>query len=135
MDMYAAAKQLTFRLAMGVLLGLQLDEERLLYLARTFEQLMDNLFSLPIDAPFSGLRKVGGACGLVGAREFFLGSSAKRTSQKLKSQYDKKVSKMFIPEADWTMSLMLKVVSHGHQGHLTDTLNYKIQMTSNHPSI
>lgn len=64
--MYAAAKQLTFQLAVGVLLGLQLDEERLLYLARTFEQLMDNLFSLPIDAPFSGLRKVGGACGWVG---------------------------------------------------------------------
>lgn len=62
-DMYAAAKQLTFRLAVGVLLGLQLDEDRLLYLARTFEQLMDNLFSLPVDAPFSGLRKVGGACG------------------------------------------------------------------------
>lgn len=69
-DMYAAAKQLTFRLAVGVLLGLQLDEERLLYLARTFEQLMDNLFSLPVDAPFSGLRKVGGACGQGG--EFYL---------------------------------------------------------------
>lgn len=63
-DVYAAAKQLTFRLAVGVLLGLRLDEERLLYLARTFEQLMDNLFSLPVDAPFSGLRKVGGACGV-----------------------------------------------------------------------
>lgn len=67
-DVYAAAKQLTFRLAVGVLLGLRLDEERLLYLARTFEQLMDNLFSLPVDAPFSGLRKVGGACGMAGGR-------------------------------------------------------------------
>ena len=57
-DVYSAAKALTFRIAMKVLLGLNLDEDRLLYLAKTFEQLMSNLFSLPIDAPFSGLRKV-----------------------------------------------------------------------------
>uniref|UniRef100_A0A8C6SM31 Cytochrome P450, family 26, subfamily C, polypeptide 1 n=1 Tax=Neogobius melanostomus TaxID=47308 RepID=A0A8C6SM31_9GOBI len=56
-DVYAAAKTLTFRIAMRVLLGLNLDEERLQYLAKTFEQLMNNLFSLPIDAPLSGLRK------------------------------------------------------------------------------
>lgn len=80
-DVYAAAKQLTFRLAMGVLLGLQLDEERLRYLARTFEQLMDNLFSLPVDAPFSGLRKVGGAKG-----------TAKRILTKLNYQHDDKLS-------------------------------------------
>lgn len=57
-DVYSAAKSLTFRIAVAVLLGLQLEEERIVYLAKIFEQLMNNLFSLPIDAPFSGLRKV-----------------------------------------------------------------------------
>lgn len=57
-DVYSAAKSMTFRIAVRVLLGLQMEEERIVYLAQTFEQLMNNLFSLPIDAPFSGLRKV-----------------------------------------------------------------------------
>lgn len=57
-DVYAAARSLTFRIAVGVLLGLQLEEERIVYLAQIFEQLMNNLFSLPVDAPLSGLRKV-----------------------------------------------------------------------------
>lgn len=57
-DVYSAAKSLTFRIAVRVLLGLQLDEERIIYLARIFDQLMNNLFSLPIDAPLTGLRKV-----------------------------------------------------------------------------
>ncbi|KAG7464324.1 cytochrome P450 26C1 [Solea senegalensis] len=56
-DVYSAAKSLTFRIAASVLLGLQLEEERVVYLARIFEQLMNNLFSLPFDAPLSGLRK------------------------------------------------------------------------------
>uniref|UniRef100_A0A3Q4GK78 Cytochrome P450, family 26, subfamily C, polypeptide 1 n=1 Tax=Neolamprologus brichardi TaxID=32507 RepID=A0A3Q4GK78_NEOBR len=58
-DVYSAAKSLTFRIAVRVLLGLKLEEERIVYLAKIFEQLMNNLFSLPIDAPLSGLRKVG----------------------------------------------------------------------------
>ncbi|XP_062257153.1 cytochrome P450 26C1 [Platichthys flesus] len=56
-DVYSAAKSLTFRIAVRVLLGLQLEEERIVYLAGIFEQLMNNLFSLPIDAPLCGLRK------------------------------------------------------------------------------
>ncbi|KAK5854396.1 hypothetical protein PBY51_015468 [Eleginops maclovinus] len=56
-DVYSAAKSLTFRIAVRVLLGLQMEEERIVYLAQIFEQLMNNLFSLPIDAPLSGLRK------------------------------------------------------------------------------
>ncbi|KAM7408243.1 hypothetical protein PAMA_002104 [Pampus argenteus] len=56
-DVYSAAKSLTFRIAVRVLLGLRLEEERIVYLAQIFEQLMNNLFSLPIDAPLSGLRK------------------------------------------------------------------------------
>ncbi|XP_051502395.1 cytochrome P450 26B1-like [Myxocyprinus asiaticus] len=56
-DVYAAAKSLTFRIAVRVLLGLRLEEQRIVYLSKTFEQLMNNLFSLPIDTPISGLRK------------------------------------------------------------------------------
>lgn len=55
---YQAAKALTFRMAARILLGLQLDEARCTELAQTFEQLVENLFSLPLDLPFSGLRKV-----------------------------------------------------------------------------
>ncbi|KAM9803714.1 cytochrome P450 26C1 [Neosynchiropus ocellatus] len=56
-DVYVAAKSLTFRIAVRVLLGLHLEEERIVYLGQIFEQLMNNLFSLPVDAPLSGLRK------------------------------------------------------------------------------
>ncbi|XP_005063702.2 cytochrome P450 26C1 [Mesocricetus auratus] len=54
---YGAAKALIFRMAARILLGLQLDEARCTELAQTFEQLVENLFSLPLDVPFSGLRK------------------------------------------------------------------------------
>lgn len=58
MDVYVAAKSLTFRIAVRVLLGLKMEEKRIVYLSKIFEQLMNNLFSLPVDAPMSGLRKV-----------------------------------------------------------------------------
>ncbi|XP_060698366.1 cytochrome P450 26C1-like isoform X3 [Hemiscyllium ocellatum] len=54
---YPAAKALTFCIAVRVLLGLQAAEQQLDRLAATFEQLMENIFSLPVDMPFSGLRK------------------------------------------------------------------------------
>lgn len=57
-EVYTAARSLTFRIAVRVLLGLKLDEQRISHLSKTFEQLMNNLFSLPVDAPLSGLRKV-----------------------------------------------------------------------------
>lgn len=57
-DVYTAAKSLTFRIAVRVLLGLRLEEQQITSLSKTFEQLMNNLFSLPIDTPISGLRKV-----------------------------------------------------------------------------
>ncbi|XP_069467463.1 cytochrome P450 26C1 [Ambystoma mexicanum] len=56
-SVYAAAKALTFRIAARILLGLRLGELELQELAKTFEQLVENLFSLPLDIPFSGLRK------------------------------------------------------------------------------
>lgn len=57
-EVYTATRSLTFRIAVRVLLGLKLDERRITHLSKTFEQLMNNLFSLPVDAPLSGLRKV-----------------------------------------------------------------------------
>lgn len=59
---YQAAKALTFRMAALILLGLRLDEAQCAELTRTFEQLVGNLFSLPLDVPFSGLRKVTTPC-------------------------------------------------------------------------
>ncbi|XP_074764494.1 cytochrome P450 26C1 isoform X5 [Athene noctua] len=54
---YSSAKTLTFRIAARILLGLRLEEKQLKDLAKTFEQLVENLFSLPLNIPFSGLRK------------------------------------------------------------------------------
>uniref|UniRef100_A0A8C2UDF3 Cytochrome P450 family 26 subfamily C member 1 n=1 Tax=Coturnix japonica TaxID=93934 RepID=A0A8C2UDF3_COTJA len=55
---YSSAKTLTFRIAARILLGLRLEEKQFKDLAKTFEQLVENLFSLPLNVPFSGLRKV-----------------------------------------------------------------------------
>uniref|UniRef100_A0A7N8Y5Z1 Cytochrome P450 26B1 n=1 Tax=Mastacembelus armatus TaxID=205130 RepID=A0A7N8Y5Z1_9TELE len=79
-DVYSAAKALTFRIAVRVLLGLQLEEERVVYLARIFEQLMNNLFSLPIDAPLSGLRKG------IKAREILHANMKKIIEEKMERQ-------------------------------------------------
>lgn len=57
-SMFSSAKALTFRIAARILLGLSLGEKQFKELARVFEQLVENLFSLPLDIPFSGLRKV-----------------------------------------------------------------------------
>ncbi|KAK2824679.1 hypothetical protein Q5P01_021854 [Channa striata] len=79
-DVYSAAKSLTFRIAVRVLLGLRLEEERVVYLARIFEQLMNNLFSLPIDAPLSGLRKG------IKAREILHANMEKIIEEKMERQ-------------------------------------------------
>uniref|UniRef100_A0A4W3J9A6 Cytochrome P450 26B1 n=1 Tax=Callorhinchus milii TaxID=7868 RepID=A0A4W3J9A6_CALMI len=55
---YQEAKKLTFRIAVRVLLGFQVSEEDLSLLSSNFEQLVANLFSLPLNLPFSGYRKV-----------------------------------------------------------------------------
>ncbi|KAM4702843.1 cytochrome P450 26C1 [Rhinophrynus dorsalis] len=55
--MFPSAKALTFRIAARILLGLNLTDKQFKDLAKTFEQLVENLFSLPLDIPFSGLRK------------------------------------------------------------------------------
>jgi len=55
---YPACKNLTFRIAMRVLLGFRPSDAELENLSNVFEQFVENLFSLPFDLPFSGLRKV-----------------------------------------------------------------------------
>lgn len=57
---YPEVKRLMFRIAMRLLLGFQLeqiktDEQQLV---EAFEEMTKNLFSLPIDVPFSGLYRV-----------------------------------------------------------------------------
>ncbi|XP_037320718.1 cytochrome P450 26B1 [Pungitius pungitius] len=79
-DVYSAAKSMTFRIAVRVLLGLRMEEERIVYLAKIFEQLMNNLFSLPIDAPFSGLRKG------IKAREILHANMEKIIQEKIERQ-------------------------------------------------
>lgn len=57
---YPEMKRLMFRIAMRILLGFELeqiktDEQQLV---EAFEEMIKNLFSLPIDVPFSGLYRV-----------------------------------------------------------------------------
>lgn len=57
---YPEMKRLMFRIAMRLLLGFELeqiktDEQQLV---EAFEEMIKNLFSLPIDVPFSGLYRV-----------------------------------------------------------------------------
>lgn len=57
---YPEMKRLMFRIAMRILLGfepeqIKIDEQELV---EAFEEMIKNLFSLPIDVPFSGLYRV-----------------------------------------------------------------------------
>lgn len=45
-------------MAVRVLLGFRVTEEEMRHLFSTFQDFVNNLFSLPIDLPFSGYRKV-----------------------------------------------------------------------------
>lgn len=60
---YPEMKRLMFRIAMRILLGFQPEQiksdER--QLVEAFEEMIKNLFSLPIDVPFSGLYRVSSA--------------------------------------------------------------------------
>lgn len=70
---YPEVKRLMFRIAMRILLGCEPGsaasggEEDEQQLVEAFEEMTRNLFSLPIDVPFSGLYRVRVVCG-VGAR-------------------------------------------------------------------
>lgn len=58
---YPAVKRLMFRIAMRLLLGFEpehMDPAHEQPLVEAFEEMIRNLFSLPIDVPFSGLYRV-----------------------------------------------------------------------------
>lgn len=57
-NVYYEAQQLTFRMAIRVLLGFRIPDEDLSQLFEVYQQFMENVFSLPVDLPFSGYRKV-----------------------------------------------------------------------------
>lgn len=81
-DVYSATKALTFRIAVQVLLGLDVADSQMEYLSATFEQLTNNLFSLPIDVSFSGLRRG------IKARDILHDFMEKMLQEKLHKQWD-----------------------------------------------
>uniref|UniRef100_A0A7N8WN17 Cytochrome P450 26B1 n=1 Tax=Mastacembelus armatus TaxID=205130 RepID=A0A7N8WN17_9TELE len=56
-NVYRESQRLSFTMAVRVLLGFRVSEEEMTLLFSTFQDFVDNLFSLPIDLPFSGYRK------------------------------------------------------------------------------
>ncbi|XP_078411043.1 cytochrome P450 26B1 isoform X1 [Cetorhinus maximus] len=83
---YQEAKKLTFRIAVRVLLGFRVSEAELNLLSESFEQLVANLFSLPLDFPFSGYRKG------MRARDNLHKYLEKAISEKLQCKQDKDYS-------------------------------------------
>ena len=57
---YPEMKRLMFRIAMRILLGFEPEQTKTdeLELVEAFKEMINNLFSLPIDVPFSGLYRV-----------------------------------------------------------------------------
>ncbi|XP_020650891.1 cytochrome P450 26B1 [Pogona vitticeps] len=56
-NVYYEAQKLTFRMAIRVLLGFRIPDEDLGHLFEVYQQFVENVFSLPVDLPFSGYRK------------------------------------------------------------------------------
>ncbi|NXA80930.1 CP26B protein, partial [Thryothorus ludovicianus] len=57
-NVYHEAQKLTFRMAIRVLLGFRIPDEELGRLFEVYQQFVENVFSLPVDLPFSGYRRV-----------------------------------------------------------------------------
>ncbi|XP_063043424.1 cytochrome P450 26B1 [Engraulis encrasicolus] len=56
-NVYRESQRLSFQMAVRVLLGFRISDEEMCHFFNTFQEFVDNLFSLPIDMPFSGYRK------------------------------------------------------------------------------
>nr|ALX81663.1 cytochrome P450 26B1 [Silurus meridionalis] len=56
-NVYSESQHLSFQMAIRVLLGFRISDEEMHFLFNTFQEFVDNVFSLPIDLPFSGYRK------------------------------------------------------------------------------
>lgn len=57
-NVYHETQKLTFRMAIRVLLGFRIPDEELSRLFEVYQQFVENVFSLPMDLPFSGYRRV-----------------------------------------------------------------------------
>lgn len=57
-NVYHETQKLTFRMAIRVLLGFRIPDEELSRLFEVYQQFVENVFSLPVDLPFSGYRRV-----------------------------------------------------------------------------
>ncbi|XP_040275285.1 cytochrome P450 26B1 [Bufo bufo] len=82
-NVYCEAQKLTFRMAIRVLLGFRLSDEELNHLFRVFQQFVENVFSLPVDVPFSGYRRG------IRARETLLKGLEKAIQEKLQNTQGK----------------------------------------------
>uniref|UniRef100_A0A8K9WN89 Cytochrome P450 26B1 n=2 Tax=Oncorhynchus mykiss TaxID=8022 RepID=A0A8K9WN89_ONCMY len=54
---FVESQRLSFHMAVRVLLGFRVADEEMRHLFTTFQQFIDNIFTLPLDLPFSGYRK------------------------------------------------------------------------------
>ncbi|XP_063781335.1 cytochrome P450 26B1 [Pseudophryne corroboree] len=82
-NVYCEAQKLTFRMAIRVLLGFRLSDEELSHLFQVFQQFVENVFSLPVDLPFSGYRRG------IRARETLLRGLEKAIQEKLQNTQGK----------------------------------------------
>ncbi|KAG8541201.1 hypothetical protein GDO81_029485 [Engystomops pustulosus] len=82
-SVYCEAQKLTFRMAIRVLLGFRLSDEELNHLFQVFQQFVENVFSLPVDLPFSGYRRG------IRARETLLKGLEKAIQEKLQNTQGK----------------------------------------------
>ncbi|XP_063313647.1 cytochrome P450 26B1 [Pelobates fuscus] len=82
-NVYFEAQKLTFRMALRVLLGFRLSDEELNHLFQVFQKFVENVFSLPVDLPFSGYRRG------IRARETLLRSLEKAIQEKLQNTQGK----------------------------------------------
>uniref|UniRef100_A0A8C9THS0 Cytochrome P450 26B1 n=1 Tax=Scleropages formosus TaxID=113540 RepID=A0A8C9THS0_SCLFO len=57
-NVYRESQRLSFHMAVRVLLGFRVSDDEMHSLFTTFQDFVENLFSLPIDLPFTGYRKV-----------------------------------------------------------------------------
>ncbi|KAG7462088.1 hypothetical protein MATL_G00198890 [Megalops atlanticus] len=56
-NVYRESQRLSFHMAVRVLLGFRVSDDEMRHLFSTFQDFVDNVFSLPIDLPFTGYRK------------------------------------------------------------------------------
>ncbi|KPP74584.1 cytochrome P450 26B1-like, partial [Scleropages formosus] len=56
-NVYRESQRLSFHMAVRVLLGFRVSDDEMHSLFTTFQDFVENLFSLPIDLPFTGYRK------------------------------------------------------------------------------